>query len=431
MSGPGISVLTAVTGASWEANLISTLDRVPGRLRLARRCVDVGDLLAAAAAGHGDVVLLSADLRRLDRDVVSRLHECGVAVVGVTPPGDHGGDARLHRLGVTRAVPADVDPDSLAEAVTDVVAGLLRRPGAGDAEPGGVVAAPIHAEPRRNGRLIAVWGPCGAPGRTTVAINLAAEAALLGRSTLLADADTYGSSVAQVMGLLDEAPGLAGAARAANSGQLDESGLARHARQVTPQLRVLTGIARSGRWPELRASSLEVVWDVARNAVDVTVVDTGFCLEQDEELSFDTAAPRRNAATLTTLEQADVVLAVGAADPVGLGRLVRGLADLNEAVPGAEVRVVVNRVRKSVAGPNPEAQLAGALRRYAGVVPTAFIPAEPSVLDAALLSGQTLAESAPTSASRRALGALAKELLGIEAVPRRWIGRWRDAKLAG
>ena len=66
---------------------------------------------------------------------------------------------------------------------------------------------------------------------------------------------------------------------------------------------------------------------------ELTVVDCGFCLEQDEELSFDTAAPRRNGATLTTIEQADLVVAVGSADPVGLQRLVRGLSDLREAVP--------------------------------------------------------------------------------------------------
>jgi len=36
-----------------------------------------------------------------------------------------------------------------------------------------------------------------------------------------------------------------------------------------------------------------------------TVVDCGFSLEQDEELSFDTAAPRRNGATLATLLAAD------------------------------------------------------------------------------------------------------------------------------
>jgi Mrp family chromosome partitioning ATPase len=51
-----------------------------------------------------------------------------------------------------------------------------------------------------NGRVIAVWGPKGAPGRTTVALNLAFEAAPLAGETLLVDADTYGGSIAQVRG---------------------------------------------------------------------------------------------------------------------------------------------------------------------------------------------------------------------------------------
>ncbi len=56
-----------------------------------------------------------------------------------------------------------------------------------------------------------------------MAVTLAVEAARLGVETLLVDADTYGASVAQVLGLLDEAPGLAAAARAANSGRLDRA----------------------------------------------------------------------------------------------------------------------------------------------------------------------------------------------------------------
>ena len=58
---------------------------------------------------------------------------------------------------------------------------------------------------------MAVWGPAGAPGRTTVAVGLAAE---IGRRhrTLLVDADPYGGAVAQQLGVVDEVSGvLAGA----------------------------------------------------------------------------------------------------------------------------------------------------------------------------------------------------------------------------
>jgi hypothetical protein len=59
----------------------------------------------------------------------------------------------------------------------------------------------------------------------------------------------------------------------------------------------------------------------------VTVVDCAFAVEADEEISFDTMAPRRNGATLAVLAEADVVLAIGSCDPAGLERLIRGLAE--------------------------------------------------------------------------------------------------------
>ncbi len=92
------------------------------------------------------------------------------------------------------------------------------------------------------------------------------------------------------------------------------------------------------------------MFEKAREIADYVVVDTGFCLEADEELSFDTMAPRRNAATLRSLELADTVYAVGAADSIGVPRLVRGLSELEAAVPQAAPRVVLNKVRASAAG---------------------------------------------------------------------------------
>ena len=56
-----------------------------------------------------------------------------------------------------------------------------------------------------------------APPRHT----LAAEVASRGGEVLLVDADTYGGCVAQSLGLLDEAPGIAAACRAAEQGSLD------------------------------------------------------------------------------------------------------------------------------------------------------------------------------------------------------------------
>ena len=59
------------------------------------------------------------------------------------------------------------------------------------------------------------------PGRTLVAANIAGELAAEGQSVLLVDADSYGASVAALLGLLDEAAGLAQACRLADQGLLD------------------------------------------------------------------------------------------------------------------------------------------------------------------------------------------------------------------
>jgi len=262
--------------------------------------------------------------------------------------------------------------------------------------------------------VVAVWGPTGAPGRTTLAVTLTGELAALGRSALLVDADTYGGCVAQTLALLDEAPGLAAAARSSEHGTLDLPALARLAPEVTGGMRVLTGIPKAERWPELRTSALEHVFSLARHLAAFTIIDCGFNLEDDEELSYDTLAPRRNAATLTALAAADTVVAVGAADPVGLQRLVRGLREL-ESTGSVPPVVVINKVRADAVGRRPEQRIRDALARFAGLDEVRFVPDDRSSLDAAVLAGRTLTEHAPQSPARVAVAALAAELAGVPA----------------
>jgi MinD-like ATPase involved in chromosome partitioning or flagellar assembly len=428
-----VQVFTAVTGAGWESALVGALDGTDHGVTVVRRCVDVSELLAAAATGIGQAALLSADLRRLDADAVSRLAAAGVAVVGLVDPGDDRAADRLRGLGVVHVLPADTEPDGIARALRDAVAGGAR-PGRDIADPRAALpAAPPTATPAERrpgaGRVVAVWGPTGAPGRTTVAVGLADEAARLDVRTLLVDADVYGGVVAQVLGLLDESPGLAGAARQAVAGTLDEAALTRLAWAVRPRLGVLTGLARPDRWPELRPHGVAAVLEEARRAADLTVVDCSFSLEEDEELSFDTAAPRRNGVTLTVLEAADTVLCVSGADPVALQRTIRALGELRDAVPGVEPVVVVNQVRRGPVPGDPRREIAEALDRFAGHAVSAFLPADRRATDAALADGRTLAEVAPASPLRTELRALAAVVAGVPrpATGRRRVGARRRA----
>jgi Flp pilus assembly CpaE family ATPase len=410
-------LLTAGSGQGWENELVAALDRPGSPMTVLRRCVDIGDVLAIATTGQAAVAIVSADLRRLDTDAVSRLRASGVAIVGVHPAADERARARLERIGITVLVPDDAGTDLVLEAATTAVTELaawhepargLSDPQAALPPPGTVVDVEELDGPARRGRVLAVWGPTGAPGRTTVANCLAVETAQLGLPTLLIDADVYGGVTASAFGLLDESPGLAGACRLAANGRLDMGSLTSLCWSLGDDLRLLTGIARADRWPEVRPSAIPGVLGVAREMAPLTVVDCGFALEADEEISFDTMAPRRNGATLAVLAEADVLLAVGSCDPAGLERLIRGLAELADVLPAASPQVVLNRCRPAVGSTN-EAE--AALDRFAGAKVVARLPEDRAATDRAWRRGVSLAEAAPRSPLRTAVRDYARLLL--------------------
>lgn len=425
-----LPTLTAVTPA-WEGPLAAHLGRSE-HVHLARRCADLAELMGCAEAGIGRVAVVSVDLRGVDGTALARLAGHGLWVLGVYPPHDESGRETLLRWGVGTVLPADVSVERLDEGLLALLAstpeggrdGATRTVdsrGARSADPGSGSATLTDAEPppvtaddaehgAPAGRVLAVWGPTGSPGRSTVAVNVAAELARA-EPVLLVDADTYGASVAQMLAILDEAPGVAAAARAADHGTLDGAALTRLAPLVQDELRVLTGLPRADRWPELREHAVTDVLRTARATTAWTVVDTGFCVEQDEEISFDTMAPRRNGAALSVLRSADEVLVVGRADPVGLQRTVRAVGELRDLV-SAPVRVVVTRVRASAVGSDPHHRVRDVLSRFGGIDEVHLVPEDRDALDAALLHGATLNEVRPSSPARLALAELADAVAG-------------------
>jgi MinD-like ATPase involved in chromosome partitioning or flagellar assembly len=438
-----------ITGLSpvWESLVATTLESALG-ITVTRRCADVAELVSVAEAGIGQCAVVSEDLRGLDLTLVRRLEHGGTGVVGLYPSGDDGAERRLRQLGVGAVLPLEADADAFATAVRTCAeprsstAGPMDLPGDQldithvpaafvgpvmgqelPAHPGALSSHPAESaegwqpagsttpptgdgEAPERSTVVAVWGPAGAPGRTTIAVNVATELASRGQQVLLIDADTYGGCVAQALGVLDEAPGIAAACRVADQGVLDVPALARLAPFVTTGLRVLTGLPKAERWPEVRAAALERVLELARALASVVVIDCGFCIEDDEELSYDTAAPRRNEATLTALAAADSVLAVGGADPVALQRFVRAVQDLG-SVPSPPPLPVINRVRCSAVGPRPEERIADSLLRFAGIEHLRFVPDEPAVVDAAMLAGRSVVEDSPDSALRASYAELA------------------------
>jgi MinD-like ATPase involved in chromosome partitioning or flagellar assembly len=416
-----VAVLVAAAGAPWEAEALDHLERGGPGVVLAKRCVDLTDLLATASTGMASVAVVAPDLPGLDADSVDVLRRSGLGVVLVGGPDAlrDGEVDRLRRLGIEHLL-STADLDTLPDRVT--AAGAEAVP----------VDVPVDVEssPDRRvtdrGRVVAVWGPGGAPGRTTVAVGLATELAHAGQDAFLLDVDPYGGAVAQHLGVLDEVSGLLAAARSANSGLLDADRLAAFARQVDEGLRVLTGLPRADRWSEVRPAAFEQLLDEAARLAAYVVLDTGFSLESDQADPFG-AAPQRNRMTLDAVHAADEVVVVGAADPVGLARLARGLVELRDVLPGVRPRVVVNRTRPSLGWSDRE--IRGMVEGFVTPLDVHFLPDDRAAADRALMAGQSLAESGESSL-RTAMTALARSVLGEPAVPsgRRGLRRRRAGR---
>ena len=271
-------------------------------------------------------------------------------------------------------------------------------------------------------RVVTVWGPTGAPGRTTVALNLAALATARGNRVLLIDADTFGGAIAIRCGVFDEAPGIARACRLAGAGSLtahDLESLA-HAVRVGPRsMHVVTGILGSSRWPEITRERLDHVIAVARETFDTVILDVGFSLETDEEVSSDMLAPRRNAATLTALRASTNIVAVSAADSVGLARFIRLWADVAEVNPDARLTAVVNRVVARKEGTPAQDNIASTFSRFAGIRDVVLIADDVELATRADVRGEPAFVIDPQSRFSASIGEIALRALGLNATSER------------
>lgn len=255
-------------------------------------------------------------------------------------------------------------------------------------------------QPRAPHRVVAVWGPHGAPGRSTFAIQLAVELSRTGRRTALLDADTVAPSLALLLGLGDDAPGVAAACRRAERGALDAAELTRLATTVATDggdIEVLPGINRPSRWPELSSTRLRATLGACREWIQETVVDVAGAFDADDEVTYDLAGPRRHAATSAALSEADLIIAIASADPLGISRFVRDHAELRRLTAPTPVTVVVNQVRPGPLGIDARGQVRRTLERFAGITEVAFLPFDQRSADAALLHARPMADVAPRS----------------------------------
>ena len=356
--------------------------------------------------------------RRSTRAAFSAASAAGSGAAGAGPAG--AGPARAGGAGVTGALAAPSsrnNADALNAAATThsaqpevklgwpVTAGTPSSPATSAFAPASHREEIDAAGKPQIGKIIAVWGTHGAPGRSTLALALAAYLNEQG-STILVDCDINAPAQVQLLGLPEDSSGLASAARLATHGELDSTRLVQTLLSAKADLQVLTGLGRSGRWRELPVASMNKVWEVCRHTAEYTVVDLSGGLEEERVEDF-AMEPDHDAVAAALLEQADLTLIVGAADPVGIRRLIQLLNSNRQAV-GGRSQVVVNRVRSSTAGADPNSAIGSVLARYTSASDIVYVPADYRLFDKALMQAQPVAVVESRSAAAKSIAKLAK-----------------------
>jgi len=320
-----LRVATVLSAREWEARLVAAA-RDSAAVKLVLRAYLPDEVTQRADAI--DVVVAGAETPWVTPTRIASWRRLGIRVVGVPSRADSPAVERFSAGGADLILDADLESDHLVREIR-----LL------DPRPG--------TQPARGGRVIAVTGVRGGPGRTEIATALAWVASGKG-ATALVDADLQGPSVAVRLGLPPR-PDLADCIDVA----LDRGGEVIEKTQSVGRLRVIPGVLRSqGVRPD---SAADVVDELAQ--AGTVVVDTGPWTDESP-----------------IVRSADLVIFVVEASPVGIVRASRIVDDWLGPPP----TLVLNKVQRHRMG-----DTVSALRKWSGLEPQAVVPLRMAIRSAA------------------------------------------------
>ncbi|MDE3075050.1 MAG: P-loop NTPase [Chloroflexota bacterium] len=192
-----LRVITGLGDAEREQHLLAGL-AAAGHV-VTHRCLTADELVAAAQQPGADAILVASGLHRLSA--------ASMAALGAT-------HKRLIVLGADRirglpgslsltALPLDADVDAVQAALDLAASGIAPTDWRQTAAPEvtGAYEAPSDEQASVLAPVVAIVSGHGSPGRTTVAINLAAALGASAGPTVLVDADLAGPSIAAHLGL--------------------------------------------------------------------------------------------------------------------------------------------------------------------------------------------------------------------------------------
>lgn len=310
-----------------------------GEFIVAARCLAADQLLASVRGGWVDAAVVAVDLHRLNEAALTELARTGLPLVLLAPPGCA---ERWEGLdGVV--LPSDATSETVRQALLDAIRGAQSRqsPSAGESPVERTVDEPAPSDgtaesPPAPLQVIAIASGPGSPGRTTVAVNLAAALGTVA-PTILVDADLFGPSTAASLDL-DPTRNLYMLAHAEPATPTEwERALAQETQPLAsrcPHADALCGVPK----PELRgAISLrffERLLSELRQRYRYVVLDVG------SDLLGSEAAVHR-----IVLAESQQILLVVATDLVGLwhARMTLGVLRAQLGIAPVRVALLVNR----------------------------------------------------------------------------------------
>lgn len=366
-----LRVITVVGDPQLEADLAAAMGGQDVDIVL--RCVERSEVLAAIRAGAVEGMILAGPAPWVDAQCIAEARSAGIQIAAV--PRDRLDVEQFLSLGVI-AMPS-------GSPASDVLA-VLR--------PSGACGPSTSVSPSGMGRVFAVWGPKGAPGRSTVAIELAAAMASVEPLTLLVDADPYGGDLKQLLGVVDDVPSIVWAARAAAKGQLQMESITSELRRAGRDGPVLLpGIPRPELWSDVSVYGWTELLSRSRGLFRNVVIDVGFCLEPGHVAGFD-PEDGRNRITRTSVSSADQVIAVMGAEPIGIKNMAVAIGALDEIAGSERVMLVANRVRAG-----SEREVSALVAQHMKRTLATTIPYEPAAVLEALDSSRAVTEQVPGS----------------------------------
>jgi MinD-like ATPase involved in chromosome partitioning or flagellar assembly len=179
--------------------------------------------------------------------------------------------------------------------------------------------------------VIAIFGPTGSTGKSSLALNLAYEFAELGKKTILIDLDTHSPSQATLLGISEPTAAITGCARLIRQGRFDREQLERLSVRVNyrkTSFHCLTGLASPRRWGEISDDTVTHLLNLVRFEFEIVIIDLASSIE--DQLTSPATSVSRNTAARAVLAKSDLGITVINPSQLSISRYLTVFAELQE-----------------------------------------------------------------------------------------------------